>query len=132
MSFSPFLTQIVSGKCITKIHFCHFSHFWRTTFKNTIFIGFLGLFHFVFFFWFSVSNIKKTKTKNAIYISKTSSLTSRQFCKNAILAHIDTICVFKHTPKHYKIRENSETKTWTSFKLGPVFNLKTPKSWTSF
>ena len=85
---------------LPKIHFFDFSHFCMTTSKNTIFIGFFGLFHFLFFFFcFYFSNIKKTKTKNAIFFSKTSFLTSPKFCKNTILAQCDTICVFKNAPK---------------------------------
>ena len=39
---------------LLKIHFFDFSHFWMTTLKKPIFIGFFGLFHFLFFL-FSVS-----------------------------------------------------------------------------
>ena len=42
--------------------FFHVAHFWMTTFKNTIFIGFLA-FSILSFFCFSVSNIEKTKQK---------------------------------------------------------------------
>ena len=100
---------------LLKIHFFAFSHFWMTTLKKPIFIGFFGLFHFHFFsfFCFYFSNIKKEKTQNAIFFSKTSFLTSPKFCKNTILTHCCTICVFKNTQKHYKNGENSE-KTWTS------------------
>ena len=48
------------------------------------------------------SNIKKAKTKNAIFFSKTSFLTSPKFFTNTVLAQCDTICVFKNTQKHYK------------------------------
>ena len=81
-----------------KIHF-YFSHVWMTTLENTIFVGIFGLFHFLFF-CFYYSNIKKEKTKNAIFFSKTSFLTSPKFCRNTILAQCDTICVFKNTQKH--------------------------------
>ena len=37
---------------LLKIHFFDFSHFCMTTLKNPIFIGFFGLFHFLFFFSF--------------------------------------------------------------------------------
>ena len=121
---------------LLKIHFWDFSHFWMTTAKKHIFIGFFCLFHFVCFsfFCFYFSNIKKRQQKNAIFFSKTSFLTSPNFCKNTILAQCDTICVFKKTQKHYKNGENSEQKLGPvlNFKLGPVFNFKTPKSWTSF
>ena len=40
-----------------------------------------------------------TKTKNAIFYSKTSFWTSQQFRENTILAQSDTICVFEHTQK---------------------------------
>ena len=56
-------------------------------------------FSFFFFFLFLFLQHKKEKTKNAIFFSKTSFLTSPKFCKNTILAQCDTICVFKNTPK---------------------------------
>ena len=76
-----------------------------------------------------------TKTKKAIFFSKTSFLTSPQFCKKkyTILAQCDTICV-NIPKKHYK---NGETvKNLDHFltlnldqfltlkppNLGPVFN----------
>ena len=88
---------------LLKIYFLGFFTFWMTTAKKTVFTGFWGLFHFVCFsfFCFYFSNVKKTKTKNAIFFSKTSFLTSPKFCKNTILAQCDTICVFKNTTKHY-------------------------------
>ena len=98
--FSPFLTQMVSGNFCKKSIFFDFAQFCMTTFKNPIFIGFWGLFHFFFSFLCSYfSNIRKTKTKDAIFFSKTSFLTSPEFSKNTILAQCDTICVFKNTPK---------------------------------
>ena len=77
--FSPFLTQIVS-----RIHFVIF----HDHLKSTIFVVFVP-----FPFSVSLAAAKKTKTKNAIVFSKTSFLTSRQFCENTILAQIATICV---------------------------------------
>ena len=78
--YFPFLTQIVSAN-FPKKSFFDFSHFWMTTLKKPIFIGFLGFFPFRFFplFCFSLSNIKKTKTKNAIFYSKTSFLINPHF-----------------------------------------------------
>ena len=92
--------------------FCHFSHVWIPTFKNTIFI-FLAIFHFVFF-WSLLQQHKMTKTKMHFF-SKPSFLTSRQFCENTILAQIDTICVLEHTQKIFKHWGNTVKKTWTSF-----------------
>ena len=81
-----------------------------TTLKKPYFYRVLGPFPFSFFsfFCFYFSNIKKEKTKNAIFFSKTSFLTSPKFCKNTILTHCCTICVSKNAPKHYKNGENSE------------------------
>ena len=72
--------------------------------------------------------MKKEKTKNAIFFSKTSFLTSPKSCKNTILAQCDTICVFKNTPKHYKYWENSENldQFWT-LDLDQFLTLDTPK-----
>ena len=97
--FSPFLTQIVSGNFCQKSIFLDFWHFWMTTAKKQIFLGFFGIFHFVCFsfFCFYFSNIKKTKTKNAIFFSK---------------PH------FWHPPnlqKHYLKNREKQWKTWTSF-----------------
>ena len=100
--FCLFLTQIVSGNF-------YFSQFMMTNLKN-VFNRFLGLFPFcVFFFFcfFSFSNMTKTPTKSN-FLFRNLILTSRQFCKNTILAPIDTVRVFKHTPKHSKNGENSE------------------------
>ena len=100
---------------LLKIHFFAFSHFWITTFKKkTNFIGFLGLFHiffcFVFsFFCFYFSNIKKEKTKNAIFFSKTSFLTSPKICKTLFWHTVALFVFLKMPPKHYKNGENSET-----------------------
>ena len=114
---------------------CHF-WFWAVSAETTIFysvswftlfwaqkmfwpkqflLGYLA-FSIFLFFCFYFSNIKKTKTKNAIFFSKTSFLTSPKFCKNTVLAQCDTICFF-NTPKHYKHGGNSE-------KLGPVLNTR--------
>ena len=111
-----------------------------TTLKNPIFIGFFGFFPFLcFFFCFcfysSLSNIKKTKTKNAIFFSKTSFLINPKFCKNTILTHCDTICVSKNAKKHYKTGEKQQKNldqfltynldqflTYKTPNLGPVFN----------
>ena len=122
--FSPFLTQTVSGNFCYKSIFFDFSQFWVTTLNNTIFIGFFGLLHF-FFFMFLV--LQHTKNKKCNFLSKTSFLTFPKFCNNTILAQFGTICVFKHTPKHYKNGENSETLGPVfSFKLGPVLTLNPP------
>ena len=102
-----------------------------TTLKKPIFIGFGGLFHFIcfsFFLFLVLQHKKDKKTKNAIFISKTSFLTSPKFCKNTILAQCDTICVYKHTKKHYKNGETVKKKLGPvfNFKLGSIFNLKPP------
>ena len=136
--FSPFLTQIVSGNFCKKSMLFDFSHFCMTTSKNTIFIGFFGLFHFFFFFFFFLFLFlqhKKDKNKECNFFSKTSFLTSPKFSKNTILAQCDTICVFKNAPKTlYNWGKNSKRKLGPVFntRLGPVFNARNPKSWTSF
>ena len=79
-----------------KIHFFEFSQFWMTTLKK-YFYRFFG--PFPFFFLFLLLQHKRDKTQNASFFSKTSFLTSRQFCKNTILTQCDTICVSKHAPK---------------------------------
>ena len=110
------------------IKFFSFFSFLDDHLKNTICTGFFGLFPFCFFFFcFSCGNIEKTKTKNAMFLSKTAFLTSRQFCENTILAQIDTICVFKHARKDYKTW-GKQFKNWTSFNttLGTVLTQKTP------
>ena len=88
------------------------------TLKNTIFIRLFGLFPLSVFCFYLSNMKKKKKTKNAIFFSKTSFLTSPKFCKNAILSQCDTICVFINAQKTLqKWGENSEKqKTWTSFK----------------
>ena len=71
-------------------------HFFGTTTLKTQFLQVswaVCFFHFVFV-CFSCSNKQKTKNKNASFYSKTSLLTSRQFCENTIWAQIVTICVF--------------------------------------
>ena len=109
-----------------------------TTFKNTIFIVVVGLFPFCVCFLLLLFCLqhKKDKTKKCNFFSKTSFLTSRQFCENTILAQYDTICVYKHTQKHYKIGEDPWTQNLDQFKpynldqcltykrpnLGPVLN----------
>ena len=102
--FSPFLTQIVSGNFCQKSIFLIFHIFAWPPQKNTIFIGFFGLFpfsffSFFFFFLFLFLQHKKDKNKKCNFLSKTSFLTSPKFCKNTILAQCDTICVFKNAPK---------------------------------
>ena len=65
---------------LLKIHVFDFSHFWMTTLKKTYFYRFFWSFPFYFsFFYFS--NIKKKKTKNAIFFSKTSFLITQNFAK---------------------------------------------------
>ena len=51
-----------------------------------------------------------------------------------IFAPLHTICDFKHTPKHYKIGENKQKKSWTKFwpNLGPSFDSKNPNLGPSF
>ena len=96
-----------------------FSHFWMTTLKKTIFIGFLGPFpisFFLSFFCFYSSNIKQEKKQKMQFsFRKPHFWHPPNFTKkNTILAQCDTICVFKNTKKHYKNGENSQ-KTLTSF-----------------
>ena len=118
--FSPFLTQIVSGN-FCQNPFFDFSHFWMTT----IFIVFFLPFPFFFLFLF----LQHTKETN------TSFLTSPIFCKKKTLFwHNVTLFVFLNMlPKHFK----HWGKQWKlgpviNTRLGPVFNTKNPKSWTSF
>ena len=112
MSKNTFFQQKVSFPVLGNFRCNHyfysvswFTLFWMTTLKNTIFIGFFGLFHSFFFFFlfvrFYFSNIKR-KNKKCNFFSETSFLTSPKYCKNTILAQCDTICVVKNTPKHYK------------------------------
>ena len=73
-----------------------------TTLKNTIFIGFVGLFHFPFFsfFCFYFSNVKKEKNKKCNFLFENLIFDIPKILhKNTILAQCDTICVFKNTPK---------------------------------
>ena len=81
--------------------FFDFSYFWMTTLKKTYFYRVFWLFPFSFFlpFLFLYLQHKKSKTKNAIFFSKTSFLTFPKFCKNTILTHCDTICVSKNAQK---------------------------------
>ena len=73
--FSPFLTQIVSGSFCYKSIFCFFT--FLDDHQKTLFLrGLLAFSILSVFFCFYFSNIK-----NAIFFSKTSFLTSRQFCK---------------------------------------------------
>ena len=109
-----------------------------TTLKRHYFYRvFSAFFHFVVFPIFLFLQHKTTKTKNAIFVSKTSFLTSPQFYKNTILAQCDTFCVFKLAPKTlYKLGGGGTVNKKTlgpvfNFKLGPNFNFKTPKSWTN-
>ena len=102
-----------------------------TTFRKTIFIGFLAFFHFVFsFFLFLCLQHRKDKNKKCYFFSKTSFLTSRQFCENTILAQCDTIwqiAFLNIPPKHYKNGESSKKLGPVfNFKLGPVLTLKRP------
>ena len=84
-----------------KIHFFIFS-FLDDHLKNTIFIGFGGLFLPCLFL---LQQHKKDKNKKCNFFSKTSFLTSRQFRRT----QIDTIFVFKHAPKTlYKWVKNSK------------------------
>ena len=79
--------------------FFDFSHFWMTTLKH-YFYRLFGPFPFFLFLFLFLQH--KKKNKNAIIFSKTSFLTSSNFCKNTVLAQCGTICVFKHAQKHYK------------------------------
>ena len=123
---------------LLKIHFFCFFTFLDDHLKKTIFIGFWGLFHFLFFsfFCFYFSNIKKEKTKNAIFFSKPSFLTSPKFCKT-LFWHIVALFLFLKMPrKHYKTGEKQWKKNLDQFltlsldqfltlkppNLGPVFN----------
>ena len=77
--------------------------------QTPIFIGFFGLFHFVCFsfFCFYFSNIKKTKTKNAIFFSKTSFWHPQNFAKTLVWHNVTLFVFSKMPPKHYKNGGNS-------------------------
>ena len=96
-------------------------------------LGFLAFFMLFCFFSVSLSPTQERQKQKKTHPSsqKTPFLTSRHFSKNTILAQCDTICVYKHAKSTMKM--GRQWKTWTSFflKLGPAFNLKPPKSWTS-
>ena len=119
--FSPFLTQIVSGNLL-KILFFDFSHFWMTTLKTLFFYRVFWPFPFClfFFFLFLFLQHKKDKNKKCNFLFENLILTYQQFCKNTILEQCNTICVYKHTQKHYK---NGKT---VNKKLGPALTLKPP------
>ena len=105
--------------------------------KNPIFIGcFFAIFPFCFFFFFSVSIFqhKKEKTKNAIFFSKTSFLTTQNFAKT-LFWHIVTLFVLQKKPKSTiklgKTAKNldqfltynlDQFLTYKTPNLGPVFN----------
>ena len=139
--FSPFPTQIQCQAIFAKKKpfFFDFSHFWMTTLKKeTIFIGSFWPFPFSFFFnffYFYFSNIKKEKTKNAIFFSKTSFLTSPKFCPNKTLFwHNVTLFVFSKIPENTIKMGKTVKKLGPNFntRLGPIFNARNPKSWTRF
>ena len=97
-----------------------------TTLKKPIFIGFFGLFHFLFFSFFLFLGLQHKKGKNKkcnflfenliFDIPQIENLIFDipQICKNTILTHCDTICVSKNAQKHYKTGEKQQ-KSWTSF-----------------
>ena len=110
------LPNINSVRQFLKNPFFCFLTFLDDHFKKHYFYRVFGLIYFSFFCVY-FSNIKKEKTKNTIFFSKTSFLTSPKFCKKTLFWHNVTLFVFsKIPPKHYTNGENSETKkTWTSF-----------------
>ena len=79
-----------------KIHFYDFSHFWMTTLKKPIFIGF-----FCYFLFFSVSFFqhKKEKNKKCNFLFENLIFDNPKFCKNTILTHNVTLLVLQKKPK---------------------------------
>ena len=128
---SPFLTQMVSGNFRQQTHFVFFKfcRFDDET-KNTIDSGHVSQFSFCFFSSFLFVPTKTTRNPKFKFLFENHSLTSRKCLENTVCAPMDTVCDFKHTPRHYKNMEKSRTNFNTS--LGPIFNTKTPKSWTNF
>ena len=115
--FSPFLTQIVSGN-FCKSPFLYFSHFWMTTLKNTIFIGFWGPFSISFFslfFLFLFLQHRKDKNKKCNFFSKTSFLTSRQFAETLFWHNVTLFVVINIPPKHYQNGEKRWKKNLDQF-----------------
>ena len=113
--FSPFLTQLVSGNFCKKSMFFSFFHFfaWPPQ-KKTIFTGFFGLFHFLFFLFLFLQH-KKDKNKKCYFLFENLIFDIPKFCKNIILAQCDTICVFKKSQKTLQNWGETAKKTWTSF-----------------
>ena len=124
---------------LLKIHFFFaFSHFWRTTLKKPYFYRVFWPFPFYYFsiFQFLFSNIKKEKTKNAIFFSKTSFWHPPNFAKTLFWHTVALFVFLKMPPKHYKNGENNEKKNLDHFltlnldhfltleppNLGPLFN----------
>ena len=108
-----------------KIFFLFFS-FLMTTLKHC-FIDVLAFFILCFlsFFCFSFCSIKKTK--NAIFSSNTSFLTSRQFLqKHHFGTNWHYLCFLTYPQNTIKIVK--QWKSWTSFNttLGPIFKTKQP------
>ena len=102
---------------LLKIHFFDVSHFWMTTFKNPIFIGFFGLFHlFFFFFLFLFLQHKKEKHKKCNFLFENLIFDNPKFAKT-LFWHTVTLFVLLKMPK------NTIKLGKTAKKLGPVFNL---------
>ena len=73
---------------LLKIHFCHFSLFWMTTF----FIGFWAFFQFIF--WFLFQQHKKTKPKNQFSFWKPHFWHPDNFAEKKLFWHNLTLFVF--------------------------------------
>ena len=114
---------------LLKFHIFHLSIFWWPPLKIPMFIGFFCL--FPFFPCFSVSNIKKTKTKYAIFFSNLIFDIPTILQKHYFGTMWHYSC-FKHAQKHFKHGKQWKLGPVFNTTLGPVFNTKTPKSWTSF
>ena len=109
-----------------------------TTLKKTYFYRVFCYFPFLvffFFFLFLFSNIKKKKTKNAIFFSKTSFLITQNFAKT-LFWHTVTLFVLQKKPKNtIKLGKTAKKNldqfltynldqflTYKTPNLGPVFN----------
>ena len=102
-----------------------------TTLKKPNFIGFFGLFHFLFCLFsvcISPTQKKKKKQKNAIFFSKTSFMVTQNFAKT-LFWHTVTLFVFLKMPKN-TIKLGKTAKHLDQFltcSLDQFLTYKTPK-----
>ena len=131
--FSSVLTQIVSGSfCKNLFFFFDFSHSWMITLKNTIFIGFFCLFHFLvfsFFCFYFCNKKQKEKTQNLRFSFRIPRFWHPPNFAKTLFWHNVTLFVFINIPpKHYKHGENSENlDQFLTLSLDQFLTLKPPK-----